>query len=422
MDDPIYAWPSWKFGMERADLFTKLHDQYNTFSFTLQDPDAFHHDVYELSTEANTEAEFHRLMADRRQQRLDQLNESLQSVAFEIIGNPKLIGTEQWSFAVQLFRTRSFDSLVRYFANYLPQDYYDRLADNDAASTISSYTDHSSLYAESTNASSVGDVDDAQFFPDRVEEKKPVPSRASMLRVDTSFKPTELPELPPSPRSMTMSSNTSAASSPTESHHHDYALHRPSPTRSLSFSGSESAIFGRDCLRLSERQGGREEAEEEEDEEEEETSQSDDYIISASSVSEQRSYVPADSTMQYSLDDHNTMDENFEEDLAAAQLPCDIFDAVIESIETDPLDTPTPKPERNATATSTTYLDSKPCSPTIRSIACSYREHPRNRSQRSDSPGNIRRSPEEAASRISKPLSDSIRTSRRQKGRRTGLD
>jgi len=34
--------------MKRGDLFTKLHDQYNTYSSPIQDPDAFHHDSSKL--------------------------------------------------------------------------------------------------------------------------------------------------------------------------------------------------------------------------------------------------------------------------------------------------------------------------------------------------------------------------------------
>jgi len=121
--DPCWSWPHWKFGLKRADLFTKLHDQYNTFPSTIQDPEAFHHDVYEISNAAATSDEFHRLLQDRKQKRLRELNESLESAAFEIIGNPSLIGTDQWQHAVQLFRTKSLDSLVRYFASYLPNDH-----------------------------------------------------------------------------------------------------------------------------------------------------------------------------------------------------------------------------------------------------------------------------------------------------------
>ncbi|KAH7137680.1 hypothetical protein EDB81DRAFT_800059 [Dactylonectria macrodidyma] len=39
MDDPSWAWPAWKFDMKRGDLFTKLHDQYNTYPSPIQDPD-----------------------------------------------------------------------------------------------------------------------------------------------------------------------------------------------------------------------------------------------------------------------------------------------------------------------------------------------------------------------------------------------
>ncbi|KAH7169640.1 uncharacterized protein B0J16DRAFT_351784 [Fusarium flagelliforme] len=123
MDDPPWAWPAWKFNMKREDLFTKLHDQYNTYQSPIQDPDAFHHDIFEISQEANSPAEFHHLVTHRRQQRLRELNDTLESASFEIIANPLLVGTLQWQHAVQLFRTNSLDSLVAYFASYLPTDH-----------------------------------------------------------------------------------------------------------------------------------------------------------------------------------------------------------------------------------------------------------------------------------------------------------
>ncbi len=121
MDDPGEAWPFWKFGLKKDDLFTKLHDRYNTFPSSIQDPEAFHHDVFEISHEADSPEEFYRLLADRKQQRLRELNESLESAALEIIANPSLIGTDQWQHALQLFRTKSWIPLVRYFASYLPE-------------------------------------------------------------------------------------------------------------------------------------------------------------------------------------------------------------------------------------------------------------------------------------------------------------
>lgn len=117
------AWPFWKFGFKHDDLTTTLHDKYNTISSPIQDPDAFHHDVYEISSRADTLGDFERLMDERKALRIKELNGMLEDASFEIVGNPDLIGTEQWALAVQLFRTRSLDSLVRYFASYLPADH-----------------------------------------------------------------------------------------------------------------------------------------------------------------------------------------------------------------------------------------------------------------------------------------------------------
>ena len=123
MDDPGLAWPAWKFGMKRDAIYTTLHDRYNTFQSTIQDPDAFQHDVHEIASEAASTAEFHHLLGQRRELRLNELNDSLESASYEIIANPMLVGTKQWEHALQLFRTRSLDSLVRYFASYLPSDH-----------------------------------------------------------------------------------------------------------------------------------------------------------------------------------------------------------------------------------------------------------------------------------------------------------
>jgi hypothetical protein len=123
MDDPAHTWPAWKFGLKREDLSNKLHDQYNTYLAPIQSPEAFYHDISEIAHTAHSAAEFHHLAHGRRQQRLNELNEALESASFEIIGNPSLIDTPQWEHAIQLFRTNSLDSLVQYFASYLPQEH-----------------------------------------------------------------------------------------------------------------------------------------------------------------------------------------------------------------------------------------------------------------------------------------------------------
>ncbi|KAH7368886.1 hypothetical protein B0T11DRAFT_68154 [Plectosphaerella cucumerina] len=412
-DDLAYAWPAWKFGMKRGDLFTTLHDRYNTFSSTIQDPEAFHHDVYEIASDARSEDEFHRLLADRRQQRIDELNDCLESAAFEIIANPKLIGTDQWSYALQLFRTRSLDSLVRYFASYLPEGYLDRHSFHDAASTVSSFADGGSEQSESTDLSSVGDVDDVpSLFPDDDEETPAaVPTREPLRRITTSFKTSPVAglELPPSPRSMTFHEDESSPSSPSSSSddHHDY-IRRFTPARSMSFSGSESDGFGRRHLS------------------DDEVSNSDGHDSLATSVSDLHEEFSKDHDHMSELD-CGVEDEY--EDFSTAQLPFDMFDTidtVIDSIESE---TPTPRPEHTTSSSANNYLDvdSTPSSrrrtsPLRDQASKHYRNTPKSSTlSPATAQMGCRRSPEEASSRISKPLPDTTRT-RTTRGRRRALD
>ncbi|CAK7221142.1 hypothetical protein SBRCBS47491_004426 [Sporothrix bragantina] len=212
MDDPDVAWPAWKFGMKRDALFTTLHTQYNTFQSTIQDPDAFHHDVYEIANEAATTAEFHNLLAIRREQRLRELNESLESASFEIIANPDLVGTTQWEYALQLFRTRSLDSLVRYFASYLPTSHpwhTPSEAENEPISVVTAST--------------------KPFFEDGVVTHEPMAMTHSLSHTSLRH------ELPPSPRSLTTYSDDMESSQA----HDLYCLNTLTPARTLSLSDSD---------------------------------------------------------------------------------------------------------------------------------------------------------------------------------------
>lgn len=95
MDDPSWAWLAWKFDIKRENLFTKLHDQYNTYPSAIQDSEAFYHDITEISCESQSIDEFHQLASDRRQRRFSELNKSLESASFKTIGNPNFIKTPQ---------------------------------------------------------------------------------------------------------------------------------------------------------------------------------------------------------------------------------------------------------------------------------------------------------------------------------------
>ncbi|KAK4107354.1 hypothetical protein N656DRAFT_763510 [Canariomyces notabilis] len=381
-DDSCWSWPHWKFGLKREDLFTKLHEQYNTIPSSIQDPEAFHHDVYEISHEANSADEFHRLLEDRKRQRLRELNDSLESASFEIIANPSLIGTEQWQHAVQLFRTRSLDSLVRYFASYLPQDHPwykapSSASASDAGSSVGSMTSsHGSLF----------DDDDGPIMTDEPLEYS-----------------TALSILPPSPRSMTMCSDSSVAS-PIDDAHCNYGSDPLTPARTLSFSESEP-----DCCPLPE------------------SHSHSSHDEASQAVSAKPAAAPMISKVDITSPQTKTSPKKYHHHVPIqVQSPVDASES----------STPTPKPEGQSTA----FFDTKPClqhrrhrslSPShphplsdreLDYIYTAHHRDPRNsqlsRVKRECSPvvQRTRRSPGEPASRIQKPLPETSRS--RPRGRR----
>lgn len=396
MEDPTWAWPAWKFGMKRDDLFTTLHDQYNTFSFTLQDPEAFHHDVYEISRDAETTAEFHRMMADRRQMRLRELNESLETLAVEIIANPTLMGTDQWQYALQLFRTKSYDSIVRYFASYLPEDYLDRHDTHSTSSASFSETDTISTVASSVNDAPSPFMSDDDLFPngpvmtaepDAIKEK---PHHSSH------------PQGPLSPpHSEDAQSEPSVSSPPSDAESNDYLTNPPS--RSMSFSGSESGhlvseLIRRRCL----------------EEDLNEKSRSDECETAVTFVCD--SFEPIDVIEGQSHTPGGVVDfADEDEDIPTAQYPDDVFNSLDLTFslthppsahDTLDSDTPTPRPE----AAAASYME-------FRSVLSHSRKAPSY--QRSPSPKcclanrgagspvrEVRRSPEESLSKIQKPVQD----------------
>ncbi|KAK2599935.1 hypothetical protein QQS21_005319 [Conoideocrella luteorostrata] len=433
MEDPAWAWPAWKFDMKRDDLFTTLHDQYNTFSYTLQDPEAFHHDVYEISRDADTADEFHRLMAGRRQMRIRELNESLETLAVEIIANPKLMGTEQWHHALQLFRTKSYDSIVRYFASYLPDDYVDRHDTNSTSSSSFSETDTISTAASSVDDAPSPFIDD-DFFPNgpavtaepyctftkqplspSTDEAWTLHNIECSTKDDAHRKSSPHEPLSP-PHSEAAQSEHSASSPPSDAETNDFSTNPPS--RSMSFSGSESGQLIPELIR-------RRNLEEDSDE----TSQSDDCDSAITSVCDSiESPCIVDTFNGDILPKHSAggdvIDfEEEEEDFPTAQYPDDEFDYLDfthtpSCHDTLDSDTPTPRPEaaKAATASYTEFRSviskKAPSSPHRSPSPKSFLS---NREAGSSTCG-VRRSPEESLSKIQKPVQDLTR--KRPKARR----
>jgi hypothetical protein len=397
MEDPDLAWPAWKFGMKRDDLFTTLHDKYNTITFTLQDVEAFHHDVYELSCEANTKDEFHSLMAERQRQRSRELSESLESLAVEIIANPMLMGTEQWQQALQLFRTKSYDSIVRYFGSYLPVGY---LPDRDTsypASKSSSYSEVDSTCTTSTKASSADDVashffDDDDFFPN-----------GPVMTVEPSSMDNHGPLSPP--HSETEQSEASEES-------RSYPSTGP-PSRSMSFSGSESGRLSGFMLRALNK------------DDDDTTSQSDSGDIAITSVCDSVESISSFDTMEVPAHkpiSQPSSEETWDDDLPLTQFPEDDFDALDTFHYNDTLDSDTPTPRQCSEATCYVDLQTVVSS---RAIPITIRRPPspksqiRLRSSAAVSRTSIRRTREEALCKVQKVPSEAAR---RRPKERVGLN
>jgi hypothetical protein len=393
MDDPGWTWPAWKFGLKRDDLFNSLHEQYNTFTFSLQDPEAFHADVCEISHDAESTQDFHRLMADRRQQRLRELHESLESLAVEIIANPKLMESKHWNYAIQLFRTKSFDSLVRYFASYLPDGYLNRY---EPRSTQSSFSDASSVHTVSTTTSSVdGAAADFTFLdgPDVTEEPYQLDDDVCCDHGVTA------PLSPPETDSAASECSAPSPGDDTDSNTH--STHPPS--RSMSFSGSESGHFGSGFHRSLIH-------------DDDDTSQSGSVDTAASIESDCAASHSSLDSVDGKEQDISYVDED-DDDLLTAQFPEDSFDAFDamndDTIDTIESDTPTPRQE----GASNSYVDYK--SILCRRLPTPHRRSPSPKAHRAagSPPLEVRRSPDEAHSKIhkQKPIPDASR--KRPKGR-----
>ncbi|KAH7027237.1 uncharacterized protein B0I36DRAFT_136611 [Microdochium trichocladiopsis] len=118
-----WRWPADKFNMRQSDLFRQLQPQHNTFSFTLQDPETFHRDVCELAEAAHTTDELNMMLKQRKEERLEELNRKFEATGAKLARNPYLGGEpKHWDNMAQLFRDKSYDALVRYFATHVDDD------------------------------------------------------------------------------------------------------------------------------------------------------------------------------------------------------------------------------------------------------------------------------------------------------------
>ncbi|QYS93698.1 hypothetical protein H0G86_001068 [Trichoderma simmonsii] len=140
--DPEWRWPFGKFGLRHKDLFTTLHDRFNTQTLPLQDLPAFHSDVCELVLECDTLQEFYSALEKRKAKRIEQLRTAWDDIAYIIMSRPAIMACrvcyeddfedterppgslndtrlDRWWHFIQYARTPSFDNIVTFFDGYV---------------------------------------------------------------------------------------------------------------------------------------------------------------------------------------------------------------------------------------------------------------------------------------------------------------
>ncbi|KAL7916985.1 hypothetical protein ACQKWADRAFT_307924 [Trichoderma austrokoningii] len=136
-----WYWPFDKFSLDPNDLFTTLHDRFNTKPSRLQSPAAFHKDVYECANISDTIDEFYSRLEQRKAQRIEEMSEAWDDIATLLIWSDVLScqscrdpetgeiemkpGTkndsvsQRWSALLDYRQSMSFDTLITFFDGYV---------------------------------------------------------------------------------------------------------------------------------------------------------------------------------------------------------------------------------------------------------------------------------------------------------------
>ncbi|KUI74578.1 hypothetical protein VM1G_10066 [Cytospora mali] len=123
---PERQWPAWKFDMGLMELFDSFVKEFNTMTIPMLDIEAFNNDVYEIATIAQDKQELYRLLAERRDLRQQELLRMWRRALDHIMIAPSLIKkydrVEQWGNIMYICHWKSFDSYIRYFTGFLPDE------------------------------------------------------------------------------------------------------------------------------------------------------------------------------------------------------------------------------------------------------------------------------------------------------------
>ncbi|KUI72092.1 hypothetical protein VM1G_07533 [Cytospora mali] len=136
-EHPDLKWPAWKFDMDITDAWTTLARQFNSLTIPLLSCDTFRRDVSYLSVIAQDREEFLALLKERRDMREKELTELFKKTFLHLCQDPNSFDYKpgvredgHWVEATCFANTKSFDTLIGYFASFLPLADRQALANN----------------------------------------------------------------------------------------------------------------------------------------------------------------------------------------------------------------------------------------------------------------------------------------------------
>ncbi|KAM4060796.1 hypothetical protein HRG_001673 [Hirsutella rhossiliensis] len=123
---PEYQWPFWNVGCREADLFGELHQRFNevpnpTF---IQDPDAFHADVFELARDSANKDEFIARLQERRDLRLKELDDFRRKIYILLRSGFTSLDDNQVCRLMHMNLFATLDSIVALYASLLAPNEY----------------------------------------------------------------------------------------------------------------------------------------------------------------------------------------------------------------------------------------------------------------------------------------------------------
>lgn len=109
---------------EKFELTAEELCHANTFQFRIDSDDDFSQDLVRLTSKAQDKQDLLRMLADRKRDRVADLDHLLEEAIGAITANPWFMReSRQWHSATSLFREQSLSRLLHFMQSFAPDEY-----------------------------------------------------------------------------------------------------------------------------------------------------------------------------------------------------------------------------------------------------------------------------------------------------------